>query len=65
MQPNTKDEDSDRESLSSEEQQRLQMVSLDSRKKQTYRAIDEKTPIQTLDWREVTMTSFDFEDNPF
>ena len=65
VQLDTKDEDSDWESLSFEEQQRLQMVSPGLRKKQTYRAINGKTPIQTPDWREVAMTSFNFEDNPF
>ena len=39
-QPNLKDEDLDRESLSSAEQQRLRTMSLGTKKKQTYRAID-------------------------
>ena len=41
------------------------MVSLGSKKKSTYRAIDGKTPIRTPNWREVVMTSFNFKENPF
>ena len=44
-QSDTMDEDSERESLGSEEIRRLQIVSLGFRKKSTYRAIDGKTPI--------------------
>ena len=59
------DLDSNRESLSFEEQQRLQTVSSGSRKKQTYRAIDGKAPIRSPNWKEFAMTSFGFKDNPF
>ena len=45
VQPDTKDEGLERESLRSEEIRRLQMVSPGSRKKSTYRAINDKTPI--------------------
>ena len=48
-QPNPKDKDSDRGSLSFSEQQRLQIVSPRAKKKQTYRTIDGKTPVQTPD----------------
>ena len=65
VQPNMKGKDSERKSLSSEEIQRLQTVSPGSRKKHTYRAIDGKTSIQIPNWREVAMTSFNFEDDPF
>ena len=61
----TKDKDSERESLGSEEIQKLQMVSSGSRKKSTYRAIDGQIPIRTPNWKEIVMTSFNFEDNPF
>ena len=65
MQPNTVDLDSDHESLSFMEQWRLQTVSPGTKKKQTYKAIDKKTPVQTPNWKAIAMTSFDFEDNPF
>ena len=65
VQSDTKGEDSERKSLSSEEIRRLQTVSSGSRKKQTYRAIEGKTSIWTPNWKEVTMVSFAFEDNPF
>ena len=64
-QPDAKDEDSERESLGFEEIRRLQGVSLGSRKKSTYWAVDSETPFRTLDWKAIAMTSFDFEDNPF
>ena len=65
VQLDTKNKDLEKKSLGSEEIQRLQTVSLGSRKMSTYRAIDGKIPIRTSNWREVVMTSFDFEDNPF
>ena len=40
-------------------------MSTSSRKKQTYRKIDGKTPIWMPNWKEFAMTSFNFEDNPF
>ena len=64
-QPDTVGLDSDRESLSSAEQQKLQTVTPGSQKKQTYQALDEKTPVRQPDWRAIAMTSFDFKDNPF
>ena len=65
VQLDTKDEDSDRELLNSEEQRRFQAVSSGLKKKQTYKAIDGKAPIRLPNWKEVAMISFDFEDNPF
>ena len=43
------DLDSDQESFSSAEQWRLLAASLGSQKKQTYQAVDGRTPIQTPD----------------
>ena len=60
-----KDKDLEKELLRSEEIRGLQTMSLGSRKKSTYKAINGKTPIQTSNWREVIMISFNFEDNPF
>ena len=65
MQLEMKDEDSERELLGSEEIQKLSTMSLGSRKKSTYRVLDGKTPIWVSNWREVVMSSFDFQDNPF
>ena len=64
-QPDPKEDDLDRGSLSSVEIQRLQGVFPGANLKSTYRAVNGKTPIQTLDWTAIAMTSFDFEDNPF
>ena len=60
-----KGEDSDWESLSFAEQQRLQTVSPEAKKKQTYRAMEGKALVQTPDWKAIAMTSFNFEDNSF
>ena len=40
-------------------------MSLGSRKKSTYEALDGKTPIWVSNWKEVVMSSFNFQDNPF
>ena len=64
-QPEKKDEDSERKSLRSEEIQKLTTVSPGSRKKSTYRALDDKISVQVPNWREVVMSSFNFQDNPF
>ena len=60
VQPEMKDEDSERESLGSEEIQKLTKMSPGSRRKSTYRAIDGKTPTQVPNWREVVLSSLDF-----
>ena len=64
-QPEMKDEDSERELLESEEIRKLTKVSPNLGKKSTYRAIDGKTPIWVPNWREVVLSSLDFQDDPF
>ena len=61
----TVDLDSDWKSLSSAEQQRLKAVFPGAKKKTTYKTIDGKSPFRNADWKAITMTSFDFKDNPF
>ena len=60
------DADSKRESLGSKEIRKLTKVFPGSRRKLTYRVIDGyKTPIQVSNWREVILSSVDFQDDPF
>ena len=53
---------SDRRSLSPREQHK---GSPSSQRKSTYRSPDEKSPVRNLDWRTISMGSFDFEEDPF
>ena len=61
-QPDTIDLDSDWESPSSEEQRKLQAMSLGSQKKQTYQALDGKKLVRLPHWKAIAMTSFDFDE---
>ena len=63
--PDLKGKDLECESLNSAEIRRLSIVSPRAKKKSTYMAVDGKMPVQTLDWRAIAMTSFNFEDNSF
>ena len=60
-----KDANLERELLRFEEIRKLKKVSPGSRMKSTYRAIDNKTPIRVSNWKEVILSSLDFQDDPF
>ena len=54
---------SDRESLSPAEQQRILVASSRSQMKTTYRSFEGKSPVQNLDWKD--LSSLDFNEDPF
>ena len=55
--------ESNRESLTSAEQQKILRASPGSKRKYTYRSPKRKSPVRNPDWK--AMTSFDLEDDPF
>ena len=57
--------DSETESLSPREQQRIMEGSPSSWRKSSYRSLEGKMPVCHPDWRTITMGSFDFEEDPF
>ena len=57
--------DSKRELQSSAEQRKILGIFLGSWRKFTYQSLEDKSPVQNLDWKSVAMNSFDFEDDPF
>ena len=64
-QPDVVEIDSERESLSSAEQWKILATSPSSQRKQTYRVLEGRKPIQLPDWKAIAMISFNFEDHPF
>ena len=57
--------DSERESLSPRKQQRILEGSPSSRRKSSYLSPEGKLPVRHPDWQTITMSSFDFEEDPF
>ena len=57
--------DFERESLSPREQQRILEGSPSSRRKSSYCSPEGKLLVRHPDWRTITMSSFDFEEDPF
>ena len=57
--------DFEKEFLSPREQQRILEGSPSSRKKSSYCSPEGKLPVRHLDWRTITMSSFNFEEDPF
>ena len=64
-QPDVVEIDSEQKPLSSAEQRKILGVSLGSRRKFTYRSLEEKLPVRNPDWKAMAMSSFNFEDDPF
>ena len=64
-QPDVVEIDSERELLSSVEQQKILVASPGSRRKFTYRSPEEKSPVRNLDRKAMVMSSFDFKDDRF
>ena len=64
-QPDVVEIDPERKSLSSAEQWKILATSLGSRRKQTYQVLEGWKPVRLPNQKVVTMTSFNFEDDPF
>ena len=64
-QPDVVEIDSERESLTSAEQQKILEVSPNSMRKWTYRSPKGKPLVQNPEWKTMSVDSLDFEDDPF